>query len=54
MEQEKENDNSKQKPLPRKGWEKALSQMHLNNHDTLLIDDIFKNENIDDPKDGLF
>ena len=34
------------KPLdqPRKGWDKAFNQMHQNNDDDLLIDDVFSDE----------
>jgi antitoxin MazE len=31
---------------PRKGWEKAFEKMHENGHDSLLIDDVFDDENI--------
>lgn len=40
----------KPKPLPRKGWEKAFRQMHLNKHDSLLIDDVFTDETLDEWK----
>ena len=35
------------KPLsrPRKGWEKAFMDMHINGDDKLLIPDIFEDEN---------
>ena len=31
---------------PRKGWAKALQQMHENGDDSLLIDDVFDDENL--------
>ena len=40
------------KPItkPRQGWEKSFQQMHENNDDNLLIDDIFDDENQDEWK----
>lgn len=37
------------KPIvkPRQGWEKSFQQMHENNDDDLLIEDIFADENLD-------
>ncbi len=40
----------KPKSLPRKGWDKAFRQMHLNNHDNLLIDDVFTDETLEEWK----
>ena len=34
----------KAKTVPRKGWEKAFKQMHLDEQDNLLIDDVFNDE----------
>ena len=38
------------KPIaePRKGWAKAFEKMHNAGDDTLLIDDVFDNENFDE------
>ncbi len=38
------------KPIaqPRKGWEKSFKQMHSNGDDSLLIDDVFDNENFEE------
>ena len=38
------------KPIsrPREGWEKEFEKMRINNDDTLLIDDIFEDENLDE------
>jgi antitoxin MazE len=35
------------KPLskPRRGWDKAFKEMHANDDDKLLIDDVFEDEN---------
>lgn len=30
---------------PRKGWDKAFKEMHENQDDQLLIDDVFEDEN---------
>jgi antitoxin MazE len=40
------------KPLskPRKGWEKAFKEMNACGEDKLLIDDIFKDENVEEWK----
>jgi len=40
------------KPLsrPRKGWEKAFMQMHLNGDDKLIINDIFEDESLEEWK----
>jgi len=40
------------KPLsrPRKGWEKTFMDMHANGDDTLLIPDVFEDENLDEWK----
>jgi antitoxin MazE len=40
------------KPLsrPRKGWDKAFMEMNANGDDTLLINDIFEDENIEEWK----
>ena len=37
------------KPIeqPRKGWDEAFSNMHENNDDQLLIDDVFVEEDFD-------
>jgi antitoxin MazE len=37
------------KPLvePRKNWDEAFAEMHLNGDDKLLIDSVFDNENWD-------
>jgi len=48
MEQETEIAKSKHKPFPRKGWEKAFRQMHLNKHDYLLIDDVFTDQTLEE------
>ena len=34
----------KPKKQPRQGWEKAFNQMHENNDDKLLLDDVFEDE----------
>ena len=33
---------------PRKNWEQAFSEMHLNGDDELLIDDVFEDENFEE------
>jgi len=33
---------------PRKNWDIAFSQMHSDNADQLLIDDVFDNENLEE------
>ena len=40
------------KPLskPRKGWEKAFKRMAENGDDTLLINDVFEDENLEEWK----
>ncbi len=35
-------------PEPRKGWEKAFQEMHLNNDDVLIINDVFDEENFEE------
>ena len=35
---------------PRQGWEKSFQQMHENEDDRLLIDDIFNDENLEEWK----
>lgn len=35
----------KPKSTPRKGWEKSFKQMRENGDDTLIINDIFEDEN---------
>lgn len=40
----------KPKSVPRKGWEKSFKQMHANGDDTLLIDDIFEDETLEEWK----
>ncbi len=44
-----ENDYIVLKPIaaPRKNWEEAFAEMHLNGDDTLLIDSVFEDENWD-------
>lgn len=38
------------KPIaePRKGWDKAFKTMHENKDDTLLINDVFEDENFEE------
>lgn len=38
------------KPIeePRKNWEQAFEKMHLNNDDSLLINDAFEDENLEE------
>jgi antitoxin MazE len=38
----------KPKSQPRLGWEKAFEQMHQNGDDTLLIDTVFEDENLEE------
>lgn len=38
----------KPKPEPRNGWEKAFKKMHENGDDTLLINDVFEDENLEE------
>ena len=38
----------KPKPEPRKNWEKAFKKMHENGDDTLLINDVFEDENFEE------
>jgi len=38
----------KPKENPRKGWDAAFSQMHENNDDQLLMDDIFEDEDFEE------
>lgn len=40
------------KPIakPRKGWNDSLQQMHENGEDSLMIDDIFDDENFEEWK----
>lgn len=38
----------KPKAEPRKGWEKSFQQMRENGDDSLLIDDVFDNENFEE------
>jgi antitoxin MazE len=40
------------KPLssPRKGWDKAFSEMHANGDDKLIMPDIFEEENLEEWK----
>jgi antitoxin MazE len=40
------------KPLskPRKGWEEAFKEMSENKDDSLLFDDVFEDENLDEWK----
>ena len=33
---------------PRKGWDKAFKEMHENQDDQLLMDDVFEDENFDE------
>jgi len=48
MEQKTEIAKLKQKPFPRKRWEKAFRQMHLNKHDNLLIDDVLTDQTLEE------
>lgn len=38
----------KSKSEPRFGWEKAFQKMHENGDDTLLINDVFEDENLEE------
>lgn len=38
----------KPKSEPRKGWDKAFKQMHRNNDDHLLMDDVFEDEDFEE------
>ena len=38
----------KPKSEPRNGWEKAFKKMHENGDDTLLINDVFEDENLEE------
>lgn len=38
----------KPKSEPRIGWDKAFKQMHNNNDDQLLMDDVFEDEDIEE------
>jgi antitoxin MazE len=38
----------KPKVQPRKGWEKAFKEMHENQDDQLLMNDVFEDENFDE------
>lgn len=38
----------KPKTQPRKGWEKAFKEMHENQDDHLLMNDVFEDENFDE------
>lgn len=40
----------KPKVEPRKGWEKSFKQMHNNGDDTLIMSDIFDDENFEEWK----
>ncbi len=33
---------------PRKGWDEAFKEMHANQDDQLLMDDVFEDENFDE------
>ncbi len=33
---------------PRKNWEQAFKEMHANNDDVLLMDDVFEDENLEE------
>ena len=33
---------------PRKDWEEAFKEMHENKDDTLLVEDVFEDENLDE------
>ncbi|MFP4342883.1 MAG: AbrB/MazE/SpoVT family DNA-binding domain-containing protein [Cyclobacteriaceae bacterium] len=33
---------------PRKGWDEAFKEMHENQEDQLLMDDVFEDENFDE------
>lgn len=38
----------KPKSTPRKGWEKSFKKMHEKGDDSLLIDDVFEDENLEE------
>ncbi len=38
----------KPKSQPRKGWEKSFEKMHQEQDDSLLMDDVFEDENFDE------
>lgn len=38
----------KPKPEPRKNWENSFEKMHKNGDDSLLLDDVFEDENFDE------
>lgn len=40
----------KPKKQPRQGWEKAFKQMHENNDDKLLLNDVFEDETFEEWK----
>lgn len=40
----------KPKAQPRKGWDDAFKQMHKNQEDTLLIDDVFEEDHFEEWK----
>jgi len=35
---------------PRRGWDKAFKEMHMNEDDNLLINDVFEDENFEEWK----
>ena len=37
-------------PSPRKNWDKEFKKMHQNGDDTLLLDDVFEDENLEEWK----
>jgi antitoxin MazE len=37
-------------PKPRKGWDKANIEMHVNGDDKLIMPDIFEEENLEECK----
>ncbi|MFY8004375.1 MAG: AbrB/MazE/SpoVT family DNA-binding domain-containing protein [Chitinophagaceae bacterium] len=45
---EKDHIILKPKTVARQGWDEAFKQMHENGDDTLLIDDVFDDENFDE------
>ena len=38
----------KSKSEPRQGWEKSVQKMHKNGDDSLLIQDVFEDENLEE------
>ena len=38
----------KPKSTPRKGWDKAFKRMHDRGEDTLLMNDVFEDENLEE------